>query len=53
MVPVFSGNDLLPLPKFFQETVHVCTSAVAFQGCQETALVCSVLGFTEVQKNQE
>ena len=52
VVPVFSGNDLLPLSKLFQETAHACPSAISPQGCQETALVHSVIGFGEVQKNQ-
>ena len=31
----------------------MCSSAIAFQGFQETNLVYRVIGFAEVQKNQE
>ena len=53
MVPVLLGNDLLLIPKFCLEPAHVWTRAVALKGCQETALVQSVIGFSEIQKNQE
>ena len=53
MVPILPGNDLLPLPKFFREPLHMWPSAVALQVHQKTAPVHSVSGFAEVQKTQE
>ena len=53
VVPVFPSNDLLPLPKFFQEPVYVRPRSISLQGHHETSLIQSVILFAMVQKYHE
>ena len=43
MLPILTGDDLLPLPELCQDPAHVWYRAVALQCCQEAAPVQSFI----------
>ena len=53
VLPFLAGDDLLLVPKHYQELAHMETGAVYLQSRQEAASIHSVIRILEVQENQE
>ena len=53
MLPILAGDNLLSVPKYYQELAHMGAGSASLKSNQESALIHSVVCLLEVQEDQE